>query len=198
MDKFIFLHVMKTGGTSIRFSFEESFGGNMLVDYAYRHDRTKGRGLLSFKKSLTIYPENYETYKVIFGHFNYNKYAHLNRPFLTFLRDPITRVESHYARNWNNNIRFKLEDFCKITSNIMTFMTGGDLSKFSFIGITEKFPESVERLSKILGIQLYMHKENVTKTKYYFNKKEKELVRSYNLNDIELYKQALDIFQKGR
>jgi hypothetical protein len=194
-DRFVFLHIMKTGGTSIRDSLKECYGRDMMVDYSYRHDREKGKGLLSFKKSLTIYPENYEDFKVIFGHFNFDKYSHLKRPTITFLREPISRVESHYSRNWARNPRFRLEEFCQITSNIMTFMTGGDLSKFLFVGIMEYFPLSISKLSKVLGKTIYMQRKNVTSYKYHFSKQDRDIVKKYNLDDIELYKQALDRFR---
>lgn len=193
-DKFIFVHIMKTGGTSLRESFIEYFGHeNFLYDRTYKLDRLKYKGILRIHKSSLVYPKNYEDRKVIFGHFNFRKYSHLGRPTITFLRNPIERVRSHYSSGEKRKY-MSFEEFCLFTSNLMRNMTGGNLSKFYFIGLTEYFDESISRLNKLLGINLSSKKINVNINKIELDEKKINLIKKYNLEDLRLYDEALKMF----
>jgi hypothetical protein len=90
---------------------------------------------------------------------------------------------------------YPFTEFIKGTSNLMTLMTGGDLSKFSFIGIVEKFNESIRKLGKLLDVKFQENiYHNVTKTKLKFAGRKLDMLKEYNQEDLKLYEQALDIF----
>lgn len=195
-DKFIFLHIMKTGGTSLRHSLDETFGKKLLVDPSHRLDRLTDKGILRLHKSLLVYPKNYKDYEIIFGHFNYRKYRHLGRPTITILRDPVERVRSHYSAGIKRQV-ISLENFCKATANTMTFMTGGDLSKFYFVGIAEYYSETLQYISKIVDKQLFEYRFNTNANKMTLNQYHIETIKQYNQDDLKLYKEALKYF-KGK
>lgn len=197
-NHFVFLHIMKTAGMSLRKEFVRVYGKDVLIDRSYRKDRNQKVGLLRVsEKSETIYPENYNKYKIIHGHFTIEKYKHLGWPIFTFLRDPIQRVISHYSMTLifkNNPLSF--EDFCKTTENTMTYMTGGDLDKFSFIGIVEKYEDSLRKLNQILNTNIRLVQENKTPKKVNFGENEINLIKKYNEQDLVLYEKGCQLFER--
>ena len=73
MDKFIFLHIMKTGGTTLLNEFIRIYGReNILHETKYKQDKIKNVGLLRMSdKTLTSYFPSHKDYKIIHGHFLY-------------------------------------------------------------------------------------------------------------------------------
>ena len=199
---------MKTAGTSVSQNLKRIYKRKYLLDTTYRMARNKQKIFYfdtmdshypnRFKKG---YPQKYKKYDVIHGHFTIKKYEHLGWPVITFLRHPIERVTSQYfsaIENIQTDFIYAkplpFTEFCKQTANTMTKMTGGDLSKFSFVGIVEKFPESLERLGKFIGRDLKVLVTNKTKNKKELNHKQINLIKKYNRKDLELYSRALEEF----
>jgi hypothetical protein len=187
---------MKTGGSSIRESLVKYFGEeNVLIDRSYRIDRLKTKGIIKLHKSLLVYPSGYKNYKVIFGHFNFRKYNHLGRPTITFLRNPIERVRSHYSTGEKKDY-ISFEKYCFETSNLIRNMTGGNLSRFFFVGITEYFDKSISILNNLLDIKLTSEKVNVNINKIELDEKKIEVIKKYNKDDIRLYEEAVKKFKE--
>jgi hypothetical protein len=88
-------------------------------------------------------------------------------------------------------------DFCMKTANEMTQMTGGDLSKFEFVGIVERFQESLNRLGGLLGHQLKNVVRNKTTNKRKLTSEQIDIIRYYNQYDLTLYQEGLKRFEKG-
>ena len=91
LPKFIFIHILKTGGTTFRYNILERFyKGRYLYDGTFKvRNKEINRKLKREKKpvmdfSLNNYPPNYKKSLAIFGHFRIEKYEHLNLPFVTF------------------------------------------------------------------------------------------------------------------
>jgi len=204
IPRFIFVHIMKTAGTTLSEELNRIYKNEYFLDTTYKADRAI-EGLFKFQRSDSTYPKNkrYLKSSVLHGHFTVNKYKHLGWPMITFLRDPIERVISNYSSNVVNAVirggeSVPFDEFCKRTSNTMTYMTDGDLNNFLFVGIVEHYAESLKRLGDLLGHKLNPNSRlNKTNKKVKMGKKQIKIIRSYNKNDIELYKKGLKIFNKN-
>ena len=200
LSKIVFVHIMKTGGSTLRKEFRRLYGSKSIVDMEYKRDK-HSHGLFKLHKSEKYYPDKrYLKCDIIIGHFTMHKYEHLNRPFFTILRDPVSRVTSHYSKDrlWlpkKNKGVIPFETFCEKTSNMMTYMTGGDLSKFVFVGIFEHYQETLIRMGKLLGKEFNLKRlHNRTPKKYEMSKKQIAIIKKHNKQDMKLYEEGLKLF----
>ena len=216
MKKFIYIHIPKAAGTSMFLIFKSAFGKERIfrdITFKKEHKLTFGRmeellppGFVNrFVMSDRSYPRNIRNFDkinfdIILGHFTIDKYKHIGWPFVTFMRDPIDRLLSEYViwRNRFQNERESLTDFAAHNPNLMTWMIGGDLKRLKFVGIVERFEESVEKLSNILEVPLQGKiKTNISARKHKRYKKyqpslrEIEKIKIYNKLDIDLYNWAM-------
>ena len=195
--KIVIVHIFKTGGTTIKYALRGRYGDKTLLDTTFRRER-KYYGIIKLEKNTKIYMPNYESYDIIFGHFTYEKYKHLNRPMLTILREPISRFISHYSNNRTGKRPVSFRKFLKDSSNVMTHFTGGDLDQFAFVGILEKFDETMKAFSQMTQYNFSNPKyKNKTRHKIELSKNQIRLVEHYNQEDIELYKKALRRFNEN-
>ena len=88
----VFLHIPKTGGTSLRSLFEDHYGDRMLR--VYRSDLDPR----VHPDDVPGLSEEQRSADVVFGHFAFGIHTALPRParYVTVLRDPVMRVVSHY------------------------------------------------------------------------------------------------------
>ena len=97
---YVFLHVFKCAGSSIRKHVEDNFDeGEFFLTYGYESPfLIKRKGIKKYINSLTNKQKN--KLKIILGHTSYYGIHKLfpNREvrYVTFLRDPIKRAISHY------------------------------------------------------------------------------------------------------
>ena len=163
--KIISVHLPKTAGSSFKQILKDHYGGSIYFDYGDLPINTppllrKMRAILdSFSKSKKIV----KNFKCIHGHFMSYKYSRLDRDkttFVTWLRDPLERMISHYhfwlrtytpqSPHLHKKIveeKWSLEKFCfsKQMKNFYSqFLWRTPLETFSFVGRTEHFAEDLE------------------------------------------------------
>jgi hypothetical protein len=105
-------------------------------------------------------------YDVIHGHVHVRKYAALNRPYITWVRDPVSRMESHYSVIKSRALPIKAPaatkklkrwdlcfvDYCKVRGNVLHFYFGHmKVEDFAFVGVVERYRESLRLFSKLTG-----------------------------------------------
>lgn len=154
--------------------------------------------------------------RCIHGHFLPLKYRLCqDTKFVTWMRDPIERIASHYyywLRNYNSQNapllqkkvveeNWTLERFC-LCSQLKNFYTqflwGFPLNKFDFIGITEYYDTELEYFSqKFFKTKFIAHSKNKNlnyKKQIYIEDKELRLrLEKFHSKDVDLYKMALKI-----
>jgi len=217
----ISLHLPKTAGTSFRTSLEEHFGNKILNDYADRPRNTPPyeRHQFALESSLNNVNKDYLHIACIHGHFLPLKYLLLadikELQFVTWMRNPIERVLSHYyywRRTYNPKTAAKLqkimveedwsiERFCldEGVQNLYTqFLWGFPMEQFSFIGITEYYDEDFEYFSrKYLGRTLEVKKLNTNaNNKYMIDSSLRVKLEAFHSKDMYLYHKALELRKK--
>jgi hypothetical protein len=201
---FVYVHIQKTGGTSVFIAFQKVYGDLIYRDMSYRKERVEGMARLS-SVSETNYPRGFkpEYHKILLGHFTKRKWAHLNRPFVTILRNPVERVVSRY-RIYRKNKYSKDKDllwFARKTANQQFWMCDGSLERFLFVGILERFDESMRAIAALTGTK-YKKGVHVNWTPSWrkkgvnFTEAELRKVAEYNHYDMKLWCTATETFDR--
>jgi hypothetical protein len=158
----ISVHVPKTGGISFMDLLRAGYGDRLLLDY---EDRPMTHSAFArFTRSLRHWPANARRlhgYDCVHGHFLPLKYLWFRQAsFAIWLRDPVEAAVSRYFflkrylksddpqfRKYIKRRDLSLEDFVQLPHfhNLYAkYLVGIRLSRFDFIGITERYGESVE------------------------------------------------------
>ncbi len=148
-NKWLFVHIPKTGGTTI-INYLKEFLDNKII----HSDKNK------IAKSQQKY--------VIFGHLDPDLYE--DREKIVWIRDPVSRVISNYNHlKWriennsgnyiiiDNKVMFfdnnvDIIEFTKETVDVFKYFTKYDSNIFKYIGIFENFNESFKQTCKILKL----------------------------------------------
>ncbi|MEP1471518.1 MAG: hypothetical protein ABJK25_11130 [Halieaceae bacterium] len=177
----------KTAGLSFRAALEEHYGAAFQPDYsdfplAQRPEEAQAAASRFAEETVS---ERYDAIACIHGHFLPVKYMGLakitNCTFVTWLRDPIARLISHYAY-WHRSYdptseetsslhrkvveeAWSLEQFClspQLRNVYSRFLWQFPLDRFDFVGITEFFEEDLRYFStRFLGHNATQEKLNM-------------------------------------
>jgi len=214
------LHIPKTGGTSFGAVLEQAYPGG--VAYFYRptnrmtHPMLKDRDRLGDPELLAELEAS--GIQVMHGHAPAEWFREAipdASRYWTWLRDPVERVISAYyylqervtrqARQPGgepprDRVRGRtLEQFASRRQhrNLQSRALGGfDLEKMGFVGITEKFDESVA----ILGLPPLgsARTRNVNRARPQVDEEVRRLIWRVNDQDVALYERALELHEKRR
>jgi hypothetical protein len=200
MDRFIHIHIPKTAGSTRAWIFERLPYCNVHSENVY---------LAGVKKRV----HDYEKYDIITGHFFADVYDHL--PLVTFLRDPVERVISHYAHFQRSYKAYAADDakgglpwdykygyppksidiieFAEMWPNLMSsYVKGGN---FSYVGVMEDFNVCLYELSILFNFEMPVGYINyrVTKEKPHVTEDQREIIALVNSEDVGLYNDVKNI-----
>lgn len=167
----IFLHIPKTAGTTFQYILENSLG------MTHCHLGHLGKEVVD-QRDIDFTRKMFPWLRSIAGE-NLVDPLHVSVPdpfYITFLRDPVARVFSHYQDDvlrGGKKIPFEemlLKDDVLTNKSVKSLAGSEDLDrakmvleKFHFVGLTERFDLSLHILQKICPIRLnYNYKRKVT------------------------------------
>ncbi len=211
MKKFVFVHVPKAAGTTFYHTLRQCWNENQFYTVPSHwdlFDRDELRG-----RYKTVNSEmSYNKYSIVKGHFPYYKFQYLksdhNWYLITWIRDPVERLISNY-----NHFRYRpvsnkflkrravrvaremdiVEFSEKVQSNFQTRFVGNDPSVYDFIGVVEKFKESINLFNKQFGLDFViggtLNVHNWQKVKV--SPEQKRVMREHHKKDYEFYNEVI-------
>lgn len=207
-----FIHISKTAGSSFRVAAEQYFGKeHVFYDYGPKANETNlDIRTLDYEKRdrYAAGMKIVEKAKFLTGHINHPKYA----PFIpaknaiTFVRDPIQQVRSHYE-HFTRHHRYK-KSFSEFVNeprfkNVQYKAFQGTWpDAIGFIGLTERYSESLSLINKMYSIDIQgldINKNTEKKsTQYELSEEEVALIKKHNEQDFKLYEFALMRFERQK
>lgn len=219
----ISVHMPKTAGLSFRASLEEHFGGGFRHDYQdyplAQPAPARRERAVAWGEAARV--EQFAGVGCIHGHFLPRKYLpladKLDCRFVTWLREPLARLVSHYAY-WQRAYDpastqtsllhrrvieegWTLRRFCLAPElrNVYTeFLWGFPPARMDFIGISEFFAEDLRYFSQLeLGNRMEPQTLNRRSEPGDFapetalTESDREEIRAFHAADLALYQQAL-------
>jgi hypothetical protein len=190
-------HIYKCAGTTLKFMFQEKYKtlvDNDNAEAIYQYFKKGKFGCFN-------YPEiDFNKIEIIHGHFPYCKWKEVRGNYITFLREPVSRVISQYVYDkecptpiGTANAKDGIIKYAERTANMMTAFIG-DINNMDFIGITEQFDDSIKYINYVYGLELPIgyEKKNVRNPLERIELTNKEIKAIYHINkqDCELYEQA--------
>ena len=215
------VHLPKTAGTSFAESLRQVYGERLHLAYEerplhrrlmIRQARALGQGAVHALRGLSD-----DRIECVHGHFlpvSYKKVKARRKPtFVTWLRDPVARLQSHYRywvqsynadtagslhhrvvqENWSFE-RFALAP--EMRNLYSAFLWRFPPSAFDFIGITEHYAEDLRMLeSAVFKVPLKEAHSNVTRrasgSQVDVSPALRRKLEAFHSNDIALYEWAL-------
>lgn len=207
------LHIPKTGGTSFSDVLERAYPNQVAFFYRANHKLThpKLRDRAGLRDPGVLSEIEDEGIKVIHGHASgrwFLKSIPDQSRYWTWVRNPVERVISAYYYLGQRGQRDRerpgaskvegrsLEEFAmteqnqNIQSRVLKSM---DLSQMGFVGITERFDESLAMLG--LSQHVLPKPRNRNKAKAEVDPALKTLIAELNAEDVALYHDAVRLFE---
>ncbi|WP_110665662.1 glycosyltransferase family 2 protein [Salinicola halophilus] len=205
-----FVHIPKTAGTSFRLGAKQYLGeAHVWHDYG-EAQRETAPAVVRWAYERRDYWWLWQTVResriaLLAGHVPLAKYAHLAglRDCFTFVREPLQRIASdyhHFARHHGYEGSF--QDFYRRSDMVnrqSRFLESTRLEALGFVGITERYADSLALINDLYGWAVPGLKENLGHASaehvYEIGADDQEALRALNLEDIRLYEQSLRIFE---
>ena len=204
----LFVHIPKTAGTSFRGSLEEAVGSARIAyDYGLKSPLTSPE-VLTLQRSGAPGAKHIldacadAGYQWITGHFHAGRYVPPLKPsnVITFLREPSERVFSEYLHKKRHNhlgTSF-LEYIAQHGNRQAKLLSGLSISSIGFIGLTERYEDSLRLLDYLYGLNLKVRRSNkaplFSPSFLKCSAEEREQCRKMNHDDYLLYEGAVKLF----
>ncbi len=216
MIELITLHIHKTGGRSFYQTLKSVYGDAVDVP------RNRGKLFADNNENISLLEIIPDHIKVLYGHLEYRHVTDLAEKYspkiITWLRDPVERVISHYYyKAWKQSVG-KTHDFDKDSTliefarkedhkNLMShFLKGIDPEELFFTGVLENYNSDLKLLASMLNWKKYRrnvhrnsnanYKKNPDCKTKVVTQEMREEIFSLNQEDVALYNRALELRKK--
>ena len=202
----VFLHIHKTAGSTFQFILENTFG---VFACHTNHAKKRVFDQSDFDFARKLFPGM----RSLAGH-NLIDPLRLVVPdpfYVTFLREPVSRVISHYQDSVVSGNRRTFEEELRRSERLENLqvkaISGGRdlgrakqfLERCHFVGLTEKFELSLQVLDKLSPYRLNLNyrkrrvaPDNAIRKAAENDPRLIEMIRDYNRLDLELYSFAVN------
>jgi hypothetical protein len=218
----IFLHGLKTGGTSLRYMLLDEYGYEQVAPVPIgfsrgRHDYPVLKLVDPLEYQLLIKPEDVTRYQVVMSHYDWRIVERLpDWRVITMLRHPVNQIKSLYQ------YMVRSEDFPDFnpppfmdwvrgagqvylngqiktlaghhTSDLKIALRNLEDSRLSF-GILEKFEASVWRWNRQFGWSMDIEHRNQAEKHIKLTALEFAEVAEFQRGDMQLYARAVELFE---
>lgn len=215
-----FVHIPKTAGTSFRLGARAHLGEDQVWhDYGEKQRETAPMVVRWVYERRDVWRLwqilSEQNVQLLGGHVRLDKYAHLAgmRHCFSFVRDPLQRLASeyhHFVRHHGYQDSFsafyRRHDMINRQSR---FLESTRLEALGFIGLTERYAESLAILNDLYGWQIPGMAENLGHASvdhvYDIDLADELALRELNAEDFQLYRESqrlfelrLGLFRQGR
>lgn len=172
---FIFPHLPKCGGSSIRHQLAES-GLKVYIDSDYPpHHKNKFMIDGCDRRNSEANILDFSNFDVVFGHFPINRYERESYKYITLMREPLDRAISHF-HYWKYQLKETnalalsrnpiITDIKRGKIDFISFIEQAGVENFyqlylankapddfEFVGFTDEYDSFAKRLSELLGAE---------------------------------------------
>ncbi|MFS1523012.1 hypothetical protein ACL7TT_02680 [Microbulbifer sp. 2304DJ12-6] len=210
MNPLLFVHVPKTAGTSFRLGASAYFGDDSVCfDYGPNSSETSD----VVRKWMGQNPDHWSFFReikygnkrLLSGHSNAMRYLPVFglENTVTILRDPIQRLVSEYMHfSRHHGYEGDFESFYKkptFTNRQGSFFKGLPWPVLGFIGLTERYEESLRLLNRKYDVDIPILTRNLWRSdlreKYELPPNQLTELRKRNADEIGLYEKAVSQFE---
>ncbi len=205
------VHVHKTAGTTLAGVLKRAYG--MRHCHVYAED--EGAPYFSAEHLWRMRRRFYPRLASILGH-DVRVYSDLEQAvedvqWVTFLRDPVTRTASHYQYDvQRGGVDIPFEEWVThdaVPDRQTRIIAGPEgtadeavalLGRFSFVGLTERFDESLVMLQRAVGLPTiryaprWVAPSNEIKKALLSDPESVRMIEEVNRHDIELYRHVVE------
>ncbi|WP_251978355.1 glycosyltransferase family 2 protein [Salinicola avicenniae] len=205
-----FVHIPKTAGTSFRLGAKRHLGeSGVWHDYGEKQRETAAdvvRWVYERRDFWRLWQMlAQQNVALLGGHVPLEKYAHLAglRNCFSFVRDPFQRVASdyhHFVRH--HGFQGSFSDFYRRDDMInrqSRFLDSTSLEAIGFVGLTERYSESLSLINDLYGWAVPGLVENLGHTtvdhRYEIAPEDEAALRELNRKDLHLYAACRALFE---
>lgn len=171
----IFVHMPKCAGKSLRHALERAYGDRLLLDYANPYKKDIRHRFLYARQYLKGFVFARQKPEIVYGHSSFARY----RRFIgkegvrtaMFFREPVDLICSYYfylKAKYPDRVKGTLAEFARTDEArhfYRAFLGPLEPEQLDFVGLVESYDASLDLFERLSGVALDRERKNITKNK---------------------------------